>query len=337
MILKALQISRTLCGALSLGTLDTSIETVLRFALDYKVEGEPLAALPHSQRLMCEAWAELLIGDSLTGVALRGIHAVSSQASVHSAVVKYLVPLLAEQAMQKLAVIYGARHQLRHADDPGVFQRMYRGNHAVSMFDGSTERNAQLSLFSLSHQLRSLVIHARASDVLGWAHHASPPVELDWARFSLSAGGEDAVLAGFDAGSHALHSWLRQRTTDEVGESLEASLVQLARSRDDLFTAIRGLSAGAVAAGHPDGFELARRYCVVEAAAAVLTDWRLNRAALAGTLGEPAVLAVVLQRLTAQLGDSIPLPPPCYRDCFAALLARRAHDGQCSLYVMPTE
>jgi len=118
---------------------------------------------------------------------------------------------------------------------------------------------------------------------------------------------------------------------DASSQSLEASLVRLARSKDELFAAVRGLSAGAVAAGHPDGLELTRRYCVVEAAAAVLTDWRLNRTALASTLADPAVLAVVLQRLAAQLGESILLPPLCYRDCFAALLARRAHDGQSSL------
>ena len=64
---------------------------------------------------------------------------------------------------------------------------------------------------------------------------------------------------------------------------------------------------------------------------------RLNRAALASTLADPAVLAVVLQRLTAQLGEAILLPPLCYRDCFAALLVRRAHDGRCSLYVMPPD
>lgn len=347
-LLKALQISRTICGALSLGALDTSVESVLHFALHATVDGELVADLPHSQRLLCEAWAELLIGDSLTGVALRGMHAVSSQASVHSAVVKYLVPTLAEQAMQKLAVIYGARHHLRQPDeDPGLFHKMYRDNHAVSLFDGGTDGNTQSSLFGLTHQLRSLVIHFEPADeqaadlpetdMQGWAHHASPPVELDWTRFSLSAGGEDAVLAGFEAGTDALRAWLRQRAMDETGQALEASLVQLAKSKDDLFTAIRALSVGTVVAGHPEGFELARRYCVVEAAAAVLIDWRLNRAALTSTLADPAVLAVVLQRLTAQLGDASVLPPQCYRDCFAALLARRARDGRCSLYVMPPE
>jgi len=347
-LLTALQIARTICGALSLGALDTSVESVLRFALHAKVDGELVAELPHSQKLLCEAWAELLIGDSLTGVALRGMHAVSSQASVHSAVVKYLVSTLSEQAMQKLAVIHGARHHARPPDeDPGLFEQMVRDNHAVSLLDGGTGGTTQLSLFGLSHQLRSLVIHFEATaaqaaelpatDLPGWAHHASPPVELDWTRFSLSAGGEDAVLAGIDAGIDALRAWLGQRAADETSQALEASLVRLARSKQDLFTAVRALSVGQVAAGHPEGFELARRYCVVEAAAAVLIDWRLNRAALTSTLADPAVLAVVLQRLTAQLGDAISLPPQCYRDCFAALRARRETDGQCSLHVLPPE
>jgi len=332
-ILKALQVSRMMCGALSLGALDTSLETVLRFALQHEIHGALVADLPQSQKQLCEAWAELLIGDSLTGLALRGIHAVSSQSSVHSSVVKYLVPTLTEQAMQKLSVVYATRHHIPRSGDPGVFQKMYRDNMVVSLFDGG----AQISLFSLSHQLRSLIVHFQPTDVQPWAHYANPPDELDWTQLSVSAGGEDAVLAGFDAGSHALQSWLEQHGGNETSQSLEASLGSLARSKDDLFAAVRRLSAGAFAAGHPEGFELARRYCVVEATAAVLTDWRLNRAAMTTTLADPAVLAVVLHRLTAQLGGVLLLPPPCYRDCFAALLARRERDGRCSLYVMPTE
>jgi hypothetical protein len=80
-------------------------------------------------------------------------------------------------------------------------------------------------------------------------------------------------------------------------------------------------------------FELARRYCVVAAASAVLIDWQLNRDVMASTLADPAVLTVVLHRLAVQLGEVPLLPSACYRACFAALLARREIDGQCGLYV----
>jgi alkylation response protein AidB-like acyl-CoA dehydrogenase len=330
-ILKALQISRTICGALSLGALDASLDTVLRLALQHKVDGQQVAELPQSQKLLVEAWAELLIGDSLTSLALRALHAAPSQASVHSAVAKYLVPTLAEQAMQKLSVVYGARTYLPHGDDPRIFQKMYRDNLAVSLFDGST----QVNLFNLSHQLRSLVIRYQDTEVPAWVHYASDPSEFDWAGLSLSASGHDAILAGFHAGICALRTWMQQHTSDDMRQALEPLLARLAQGKDELFDAVRRLSAGA--AGDPETFELARRYCVVEAASAVLADWQLNRAALASTLAHPAVLAVVLHRLAAQLGEAPLLPIPCYRDCFAALLSRRERDGQCSLYVMPTE
>src|SRR6185295_9719932 len=158
-ILKALQLSRTICGALSMGALDTAFDIVLRRALEREVHGRRVATLPHSQKLLVEAWAELLVCDSVTGLAFRSLHAVPSQASVHSAVVKYLVPTLSEQAMQKLSVVHGA-HAPRHGDSPESFQKMYSDNVVVSLFDGG----AQVNLFSLSHQLRSLVSHMHAAE-----------------------------------------------------------------------------------------------------------------------------------------------------------------------------
>jgi alkylation response protein AidB-like acyl-CoA dehydrogenase len=329
-ILKALQISRTICGALSLGALDASLDIVVRLALPHEVDVQQVAAPSQNQKLLVEAWAELLIGDSLTSLALRALHAAPSQASVHSAVAKYLVPTLAEQAMQKLSVVYGARCVPQHTDDPRIFQKMYRDHLAVNLFDGS----AQANLFNLSHQLRSLVIRYQATEVPAWVHYASDPSEFDWAGLSLSASGHDAILAGFDAGIDALRTWMQQHASDDTRRVLGPLLSRLAQGKDELFDAVRRLSAGA---GDPEAFELARRYCVVEAASAVLADWQLNRAALMRTLAHPSVLAVVLHRLAAELGDAPLLPTPCYSDCFAALLSRREHDGQCSLYVMPAE
>lgn len=326
-VLKAIQVARTICGVLSLGALDTALDTVLRFALQCTVDGKPVAELPQCQKLLVEAWAELLVCDSVTGLGLRSLHAVPSQASVHSAVVKYLVPTLAEQAMQKLAVVHGAGTPC-NGDDAGVFQKMYRDTLMVGLFDGS----AQVNLFNLCHQLRSLVLHRQPAEVPGWAHHASEPTELDWTRFSLSARGRDAVLAGFDAGCRAVRAAMQRHASDEVRRSLEIPLVRLAQATDELSDAIRRLSHGAFAAGDPEAIELARRYCVVAAAAAVVADWQVNRAALASTLADPAVLAVALHRLAAQLGGLPLLPTPCHRDCFTALLAhheRNGRDGRC--------
>jgi alkylation response protein AidB-like acyl-CoA dehydrogenase len=332
-ILKALQISRTFCAALSLGALDTSLDTVLRFALQRKIYGKRVSELPQSQKLLVEAWAELLVSYSLTSLVLRALHAVPAQASVHSAIVKYLVPTLAEQAMQKLSVVYGARYYLRSSDDPGIFQKMYRDNLVVSLFDGST----QVNLFSLSHQLRALVAHAQPAAVPEWASCTDRSSEFDWNGLSLSAGGQDILLASFDAACDAVRAWTQEQVADETRGALETSIARLVQGRNQLFDAIRGLSPGAFAAGDPEVFELARRYCVVAAASAVLIDWQLNRGVMANTLADPAVLAVVLHRLAVQLGDVPLLPTPCYRDCFAALLARRKFDGQCGLYVVPPE
>jgi hypothetical protein len=332
-ILKALQVSRTICGVLSLGALDTSLETVVRFAMQRKIYGKRVCELPQSQKLLVEAWAELLVADSLTSLVLRALHGVPAQASVHSAIVKYLVPTLAEQAMQKLSVVYGARYYLRNSDDPGIFQKMYRDNLVISLFDGST----QVNLFSLSHQLRSLVTHAQPTAAPEWATCTNPSAEFDWNGLALSAGGQDVLLASFDTACDAVRAWTRDHVADRTRGALETSIARLVQGRNQLFDAIRRLSPGAFAAGDPEVFELARRYCVVAAASAVMIDWQINRSVMVSTLDDPAVLAVVLHRLAVQLGDVPLLPTPCYRDCFAALLARRQIDGQCGLYVVPPE
>src|SRR5262249_48807264 len=151
-------------------------------------------------------------------------HAAPSQASVHSAVAKYLVPTLAEQAMQRLSVVYGARYYLGHSDDRGIFQKMYRDSQIINQFDGGT----QVNLFILAHQLRALVTRYQATEVPAWVHYASDLPEFDWAGLSLSASGHDAILAGFEAGISALRTWMQQHVSEGMRQVLEPSLAQLA-------------------------------------------------------------------------------------------------------------
>lgn len=327
-ILKALQLSRTLCGALSLGALDTALETTLRFAQNRTVYGKAVTALPQCQKLLSEAWAELLIADSLTGLALRGLQTVPDQASVHSAVVKYLVPTLAEQAIQKLSVVHGARYYLRDNHEAGIFQKMYRDNLLISLFDGST----QVNLFSLSHQLRALIIHKIPADPPTWVRRDVVLDNFACDGLALSSSGRDDLFASFDAGILAVHDWLNVETQIEAADWIKALLARLAQEKDALVDGVRQMSPSMQTNGDPQVFELARRYCVLVAVAGVLADWQLNRNLLVDTLAQSAVLAVVLQRLAAQLGDATLLPTSCYRDAFAALLAQRERNGDCGLY-----
>jgi hypothetical protein len=139
--------------------------------------------------------------------------------------------------MQKLSVVYGARYYLRNSDDPGIFQKMYRDNLVVGLFDGST----QVNLFSLSHQLRALVAHAQPVSAPEWATCSDRSSEFDWTGLSLSAGGQDALLASFETGCAAVRGWARDHVTGETCGALETSIARLVQGRDQLFAAVRGL------------------------------------------------------------------------------------------------
>jgi alkylation response protein AidB-like acyl-CoA dehydrogenase len=333
--LKALQLSRTLCGSLSLGALDTGLATVLRFAQERRIYGKTVAELPQCQKLLAESWGELLIVDSLTGVVSRALQAVPAQASVHSAVLKYLVPTLTEQAMQRLAVVYGARYYLRDDHEAGIFQKMLRDNLLIGLFDGST----QVNLYSLSHQLRAVTANDVSTDAPWWIKRTAPLDDFAWNGLSLSSGGQGALFASLPSAIAHLRDWLAGAggtvIADENTDCINASLNFLSTARDALINDVRHLSPAQLGTGDPLVFELARRYCVLATAAAVLADWQLNRAALANTLGNPAVMALVLQRLTSQLGNGILLPLQCYQAVFTCLLARRDVDGEYGLYGLP--
>jgi alkylation response protein AidB-like acyl-CoA dehydrogenase len=328
-VLKGLQLSRSLCGALSLGALDTALETALRFTLHRPIYGKTVSALPQSQKLIAESWAELLIADSLAGLALRGLQAVPGQASVHSAVLKYLVPTLAEQAITRLAVVHGARYYLRDQFEAGIFQKMLRDNLLIGLFDGST----QVNLFSLSQQLRGLATRIEPAGVPAWARRDAPLPAFDWHALALSSGGRDDVFAGFSSALQALRDALRDDAT--AARWIEGPLRRLASAHAALLVDARELTPEMQVRGHPQIFELSRRYAVLSAAAALLAERQLNREALAGSLARPAVLAVALQRLAAALGDATLLPAECYAGAFETLLTRRERHGHCGLYALP--
>jgi alkylation response protein AidB-like acyl-CoA dehydrogenase len=327
-VLKALQLTRTICGELSLGALETSLETVLRFATKRKVYGKTVIELPQSQKLLSETWAELLIADSLTGLVMRSMQIIPEQASVHSAVVKFFVPTMVEQAMTRLAMVYGARYYLRNNYEDGIFQKMYRDNLLISLFDGST----QVNLYSLSQQLRSVIAHTKQVDPPKWANRNLNLEEFNWNGLSLSAGGRSALFAGFDAGVGYLRGWLKGNTEKNVRNWIINQLNYLGIAKEKIVEDIKELSTMQQTLGDPKAFELSRRYCVLTAAASVLTDWWYNRDMLADTLSNPAVLALVLERISVKLGNTELIPSQCYKDTFSALLARRKRDGYSGLY-----
>lgn len=153
LLLKGMQLSKTLCAALSLGAADTALGVTLEFLLSRELYGDQAIQIPQVRRGLADTIADLWLCESLALLACRCIHLVPEQMSVLAAVVKWYVPTTVESVLQRLSVLLGARYYLREEHCAGVFQKVLRDAALISFFDGNTAVN----LAGIASQLRQLL------------------------------------------------------------------------------------------------------------------------------------------------------------------------------------
>jgi alkylation response protein AidB-like acyl-CoA dehydrogenase len=142
-VLKAIQLTRTACTALSLGAGDHAIHLATRFARQRRLYGRRLAELPLARDLIGRATARLLLAEAVTLAATRAAHVVPEQMSVMSAVAKAFVPTVVQEAIDQVAELLGARGYLTEVFEHGEFAKLERDHRLVAIFDGSTFVNRQ--------------------------------------------------------------------------------------------------------------------------------------------------------------------------------------------------
>ncbi|MEU6644632.1 acyl-CoA dehydrogenase family protein [Saccharomonospora sp. NPDC046836] len=163
-VLRALQLTRTLCSALSLGAGDHGLAEAVAFAGERELYGRRLAALPAAARTLTDCYADHLLNEALATVAARAIHTMTGELAALSVAVKYLVPVRTEALLARLRRLLGARAWLRDvrggviAQGTGRFQKIERDHRIVSLFDGNTVVN----LNSLVSQFATLARGHRA-------------------------------------------------------------------------------------------------------------------------------------------------------------------------------
>ena len=141
-----------MCAGLSLGAGDTALRLAVDFALTRRLYGGSVFDIPHARSTLSNAFIDLLICDCVAISAARALQACPGQASVWSAVAKYLVPATVEKVMRDLSVVLGARFFLRDGHPWNMFQKMVRDSSIVSVFEGST----MVQLQALGLQLEQL-------------------------------------------------------------------------------------------------------------------------------------------------------------------------------------
>ncbi|WP_433498945.1 acyl-CoA dehydrogenase family protein [Sphaerimonospora sp. CA-214678] len=140
-VLRALQLTRTVCVSLSLGAGEHALRLARDFAASRDMYGTTLIELPLARRVLGRAAASLALADAASLIAARSAHCLTGEMSVVSALVKAGVPDIVQQAIDDLAEILGVRGFLTRQHADGMFQKLERDHRIVSIFDGTTAVN----------------------------------------------------------------------------------------------------------------------------------------------------------------------------------------------------
>ncbi|AQZ67814.1 Butyryl-CoA dehydrogenase [[Actinomadura] parvosata subsp. kistnae] len=308
-LLKALQITRTLCGGMSLGMAEHALRLATGFAERHRMFGRPLIELPQTARVLAEAYADLMVAEAVTVLSTRAVHSLTAEQSVISAIVKYYVPTLADQVINRLAKVLGARALL--VDGP--FQKVQRDHRIVGIFDGNTlvNLNALVNQFAgLARGYRRGLVDREGLDAAADLGRELPP--LVPARLSLLSRGGCSLVQDLP-------------TRTPVADQADGHVAELRRRADGLHEELaRTRPAGRDVP--PELFELARRYAALYAGAACLRlragdggdeddqGLRRSRACLARVLGRhDEAVDGLLPVLRERVHDRRPLSALPYR------------------------
>ncbi|WP_283133380.1 acyl-CoA dehydrogenase family protein [Rhizohabitans arisaemae] len=298
--LKALQITRTLISAMSLGTLDTCLRIAAAHAAGRRLYGAPASELPAVRDVLLRAYLDLLIGECLAIPTTRAITEAPGRLSLWSAIVKYFVPLLAEEAVADLATVLSARYYLRDTVAARTFQRLQRDHAIAGIFEGTSHVN----LGSIAAQLPFVLdrkpggdpepaltaLFSRSRDARAWQPRG--------ADLQLTNGGHDEITAGWEP---AVAEVARLAGSgDRTATALVPVMAEFGRWR-----ARYSAEVLAQADGHRDrhvparSLTLAKIHCVCHAAACAVLTWLHNRERYAGQAWVVLCLQRLLQRLDA--------------------------------------
>lgn len=273
-VLKALQLTRTMCTGLSLGACDHALRLATEFVQERKLYGRYLIELPRIRRILAEAAARVLLLEATSLVAGRAVHTLTSEMNVVSAVVKALVPTLADNVIAELGEVMGVRAFFSDTYADGMFAKLERDHRIVGIFDGSTAVNRH----SLIKQFPMLAAADRKgrcdTDGLTSAATLSEAVEeFDPSKLSLAGRQGCSVVQGLPAAVDRIRTEVREHTAPaELGELAEA-LLRESRAVCGQISEHRA-TVDAVPASD---FDLAQRYELVFAGAACVHLWLHNK------------------------------------------------------------
>lgn len=308
MIAGMLQFTRTLVGGMSLGAADTALRIALRHARGRVLYGQPALALPPVRSLLAHGFADVLVAECTELAAARGLDVARQRMALWSAVAKYVVPGLCMDAVNACGEVLSARAYLREGVADGAFQKLARDVAIAPVFEGTQLVQLETVRAQLASGARRRGTGAELplSLLFGFGEPVPARAPRD-PRPSITYGTADEVVDLLDVAVEALRD--------------DAQLAPLARrllaARDETREVFRGLAAHRTPGGaggvptsaqarlrlrSPEGYDAARRHCLVHAAACCLHTWQQRREAFGGLATDRAWLSVALRRVVARLG-----------------------------------
>ncbi|MEV6816320.1 acyl-CoA dehydrogenase family protein, partial [Micromonospora sp. NPDC051296] len=299
-VLKALQVTRLLCAALSLGAAEHGLRLAGRFAAERSLYGRRLADLPQVRRTLGRAATALLVAEVTTLFAARSVQVVPAEASVLGAVTKSFVPTLVQSELDELGELLGARGFLTDVYADGAFAKLERDHRIVSLFDGNTLVTRAGLIGQLPRLARAFRQAPPAGDEIAAAATLDAPLPgLDLTRFSLSAPTCGALAVVPDVAR-------RVNADPNLPSEVRKLVVRLNRSVSALHHEMSQRAPGARAVP-ASAFGLAERYEWCFAGAAALHLWQYNRRRVTGPLWRDGLwLHAALARVLGGLRGSTP-------------------------------
>nr|WP_237540424.1 acyl-CoA dehydrogenase [Streptomyces sp. SID4917] len=326
-VLKALQLTRTMCAALSLGAGDHGLRLGLDFAEERELYGRRLIDLPQARHVLAGAAADVLLHEAVALVAARAVQSQTAELGITSAVTKYLLPTGTDRVLADLTGVLGARAFLKDVHADGRFQKVERDHRIVGLFDGNTLVN----LNSLVNQFRSLVRGFRrgTGDTAGagTAYDLGAPLPpLEPTKLSLVARRGSGVIAGLTASVEEITRRAREN-------SALVPVAEAARRLLDVTTSVHEemeTYQGVLTQVPPAAFEVARRYTLCWAGAACLGLWTRSTDHLRDDPGTGPLwrdglwLHTALDRLLVRLGEPAAAGQETYEELLGTLRAARS-------------
>ncbi|MEO3814835.1 acyl-CoA dehydrogenase [Sphaerisporangium sp. B11E5] len=306
-VLKTLQITRTAIAALSLGTMDAALRIGLGYTTGRRLYGDTVFAIPVIRHQLVREYVNLFIGECTAPPVARALVLAPERLSLWSSVVKYLVPVIAEETAQNVGVVMGARSYLREGVAHGVFQKLQRDHAIAGVFEGTTHVN----LHWIADQLPAVVAGAGEPDDaardlvrrLFDQGEDTPEWVPDGRRLRVSNGGRDEITGAWAPAVRDLEALVTGPRPPAAGAELLALCGAIGARRDALHARVRATAewdASSVRA-----LSDARAHCVLHAAASCLLMWLGNRERMGGAFADGGWLVLSLQESLRRLGVDV--------------------------------